>query len=157
MHGASILQRFFRLANPAAAEACWEWTGAQNTQGYGRLSVAGIQMTATHVAWLLFRGIIAPGLQVLHRCDNPPCVNPAHLFLGTQKDNMDDCRRKGRDRRPRGEEIGQAKLTAQEVKAIRLRRSRGETVASIARLFGVCPTAVSAIIHRRVWRHVNDD
>lgn len=76
---------------------CWRWTGTHKATGYGRLSWGGRRAAPAHrVAWELTHGVIPDGVHVLHRCDNPTCVNPAHLFLGTHADNMSDRREKGR-------------------------------------------------------------
>lgn len=77
-------------------ESCWLWTGAQKIDGYGTCYYKGTNHQAHRVSWELLRGPIAPGLFVLHECDNPPCVNPEHLKVGTQKQNMQDCARRGR-------------------------------------------------------------
>lgn len=83
-------------------DSCWLWTGAQSPRGYGAFVVSrGDVRTASRVSWELVNGPIPDGLWVLHRCDNPPCVNPDHLFLGTHQDNMDDMAQKGRGRKPR--------------------------------------------------------
>jgi hypothetical protein len=76
--------------------ACWIWIGSTDTKGYGQLWKEGTQAQAHRVSWELANGLILGGLFVCHHCDNPPCVNPAHLFLGTNQDNMDDMTAKGR-------------------------------------------------------------
>lgn len=77
-------------------DACWPWMACRNRHGYGKVGVGGISVTAHRAVWELANGPIPAGLHVLHRCDNPPCVNPAHLFLGTNADNVEDKVRKGR-------------------------------------------------------------
>jgi len=80
--------------------SCWVWIGSQSTGGYGYFHASGknkrLPKRTHRTAYELFVGAIPPGLWVLHKCDNPCCVNPAHLFIGDRKDNMDDCARKGR-------------------------------------------------------------
>lgn len=85
---------------------CWVWTGATAGRGYGKLFVDGKDIRAHRVSWLLHRGELPDASFVLHRCDNPPCVNPDHLFLGDQYDNMRDCASKRRIRT-----IGKSRLT----------------------------------------------
>ena len=91
-------ERFDRLYMPEPNSGCWLWTGAAIGSGYGQMWAFGKPRSATHVSWFLRYGVW-PDLNVLHRCDTPPCVNPDHLFLGTAADNFYDMKNKGRDRR----------------------------------------------------------
>jgi predicted XRE-type DNA-binding protein len=128
---------------------CWEWTGGRDAdRGYGAVHTAGIlpgpgRMISTHrMSWTLKNGPIPEGLDVLHRCDNPPCGNPEHLFLGTNKNNMEDMSRKLR--------AGQTKLNQEQVDEIRRRWLTGrETQAVIAKSFGVTQPQVSKIVNRK--------
>lgn len=99
---------------------CWIWTGYVNPDGYGQIGIRGQKVSSTHrVAYALTYGLIPEGMKVLHRCDNPPCCNPEHLFLGTQADNVADMINKGRHKAHAGEKAPAAKLSATEVEAIR--------------------------------------
>jgi hypothetical protein len=95
-----ILERFLQDAPTGLGPlACWPWGGSLNQGGYGRLrhvQPGGIRIAAHRLSYLLFVGPVPSGLYVLHHCDNPPCVNPRHLWLGTAKDNIHDCFAKGR-------------------------------------------------------------
>ena len=91
-----ILARFDRLCIPEPNSGCWLWLGALHVFGYGKFGLHEKIYHAHRIAWQLLRGRISSGLQVLHKCDNPSCVNPDHLFLGTQKDNIHDMWQKGR-------------------------------------------------------------
>ena len=106
---ARTLARFWASVDRRMDAECWPWTGAKNHGGYGHLKVwVGAEHSeriATRVMWTLTHGPIPDGLFVLHRCDNPPCVNPAHLFLGTNDDNMRDAFVKHRIRTPQHREL----------------------------------------------------
>ncbi len=152
-----MLARFLELAgNPTGTASCWLWTASGNDQGYGKFCVApgfciGNSM-AHRVSYMLFVGTIPPGLQVLHKCDTPPCVNPRHLFLGTQKDNMDDCRRKGRDRRPKGETHGSAKLNLAAAMMIRHLYATGNyRQDDLAEQFKVSSSTIRNVLAGRHW------
>jgi hypothetical protein len=124
-------------------------------RAYGRFKVGterrgpGATVPATHVAWELVNGPIPNGMCVLHRCDNPPCVRPDHLFLGTRRDNVLDMAAKGRA--AVGERSGTAKLTASAVDDIRARYSAGETQRPLAQEYGVSQSTVSLIVQGRRW------
>jgi hypothetical protein len=92
-----VAERFWTKADMTGGLwSCWPWTGAVSSKGYGRFNLAGINRTASRIAWSLTNGPVPAGLQVLHTCDNPPCVNPQHLWLGTNADNAADSLAKGR-------------------------------------------------------------
>lgn len=124
-------------------DECWLWLGAKNKDGYGNVWVDGKCMLAHRAVWEREKFAIGEGLYVLHRCDNPSCVNPNHLFLGTQKDNVRDCAEKGRRNQARyGPRI--MKLSLEERAEIqRLRRETDMTQKQIGEMFGVRPQTVS--------------
>jgi hypothetical protein len=138
---------------------CWNWTGAVNNKGYGQFHLKGKTVLAHRVSFEDFNGPIKEGMWVLHRCDNPRCVNPNHLFLGDASTNMQDCAAKGRlgfQRLPRrGEDHSGSKLTASQVVSIReIFRAGGVTQQDLAERFGISPSQVNNIVHRRHWREV---
>lgn len=118
-------KRFLKKFKITTLADCWIWSAARRPTGYGNFFVDGVCIGAHRASWLFFRGPIPSGLNVCHRCDNPPCVNPLHLFLGTQKDNIYDMHIKGRGMKilnashASDENHQVSKLTNEEVKFIR--------------------------------------
>lgn len=152
---------------------CWIWTAGRfsrypgHVNGYGQFQVNGKSMKAHRVAWESQNGPIpADKPCVLHRCDNPPCVNPRHLWTGTRKENSEDMVRKGRQARgedhrarmrlasARGERVGGAKLTDNLVRVIRQRRNEGHRMARIARDLNVPASTVHHVCGRKTWTHL---
>ena len=140
------------LAKVDRQGCCWKWLGSRNRLGYGQFPFGG-ESKAHRVAFCLFVGPITDGLYVLHRCDNRACVNPEHLFLGTQADNVRDMVSKGRQvsRGSRGEANGVAKLTREQVAAIRVAVDAGVTQRSLCEPYGVTPMTISRIVRRQAW------
>lgn len=132
--------------------ACWEWQ-ASLSGGYGRFGFWGRGALAHRVAYFFTHGEVPDGALVCHSCDNPRCVNPAHLFLGTHKDNSDDKFRKGRDRKACGEANSKAKLTSDDVRAI---RASPDIQIVLAARYGVSQSQISAIRRGANWSHVTN-
>lgn len=137
-------------------DACWQWTGAKTSTGYGSVWWRGRTMRAHRVAWLLVNGPIPHGAGyhgtcVLHRCDNRLCCNLAHLFLGTNRENALDMIGKGRFTPMRGETNGRAKLTISNVQEIRRLRAAGESQRGLGRRFSVSDMTIRRIIAGRRW------
>lgn len=131
---------------------CWIWTGARNERGYGKI-LAGRRLEYAHRVSVRLDGREVPdNAHVCHHCDNPPCVNPAHLFVGTSRDNHDDMVRKGRS--TRGERNPRSKLTADQVREIRARAAAGEVQRVIGADYGIEQSHVSLIVRRGVWQHL---
>lgn len=149
--------RFWPKVDKRSPDECWPWLGATNREGgYGKLWVAGRTSGAHRVAWALANGPIPDGLYVLHRCDNPTCVNPAHLFLGTNADNAADMTAKGRSNR--GEANGRAALASYAARIIcRMAVSGKWKQREIAAGFRICRPHVSAIKHGQFWASVTAD
>ena len=135
---------------------CIEWIGSRDKGNYGhgrlRLKNGGKMYQAHRLAWELKHGPIPDGLCVLHRCDNPPCCNTDHLFLGTKADNNADRDAKGRC--AKGERSGNSKLTTSDVIAIRRRVAAGERQKDLAKEFSVPTSAICNICNRKRWAHV---
>lgn len=147
-------------------DGCWNWTGDRSDDGYGRICIRGRRVCFAHrVSWEMHNGSIPEGMCVLHRCDNPRCVRPDHLFVGTREDNAKDRDAKWRGVFARGEANGQAKLTEIQVREIRgrfgfVRLGRGPrpagqpTNGEIAAIYGVTHSQISLILRRKEWRHI---
>lgn len=149
---AEILARFWSHVNRAKAKGddCWPWRGGTNNRGYGLFYVEGTQRIKAHrLVWLIARGDIPAGLVIRHRCENSLCVNPAHLELGTQQQNIHDSVRSGRKKA-----WGLQKLTARQVQEIRARVSAGALQKDVARIFGISRNHVSTIVNGKAWGHL---
>lgn len=142
----------------AGPDQCWLWTAGKFDTGYGSVSIDGVNYRAHRLAYEAAHGEgSADGFVVRHGCDTPACVNPAHLELGTQADNLRDMIERGRHVSPKGSEAGRAKLTDADVVAIRSAYVRGSSTHGIYGLasdFGVHPSLISRIIRRELWAHL---
>lgn len=144
-------------------QGCWEWQGMRQPFGYGMVSAYGRPISTHRLSWWLRHGDPG-GLHVLHRCDNPPCCNPAHLFLGTNLDNIRDRvakgrsgktnNRKGKPSQLTGELHPAARLTASQVLEIRARADAGELHRVLGAEYGICRRHVSDIVARKKWKNV---
>ncbi len=142
----TVEERFRAKIGNRTEMGCLLWTGAHGRSGHGQLLVDGRLDTAQRVAWRLANGPIPEGLHVLHRCDNPPCVEPTHLFLGTHADNMADMLAKGRKVVVRGDANPATKVTDEQVETMRAAYRAGDTQASLARRFGLNAATVSRMV-----------
>lgn len=149
-----LLDRFFRRIGKKTAAGCIPWTG-WTLQGYGVFSTSNgnEKWRAPRFAYTLMYGPIPPGLHVLHKCDNPICVNPAHLFLGTNADNAADKVAKGRQ--TKGSDIVHSKLSEETVREIRRRYALGTTSQyKLAKEYGVTQSNVSRLVNVTRWKHI---
>lgn len=140
-------------ARVECGELCWNWQGTL-VHKYGSLTWQGRTWRAHRLAWVLTYGAIPSGLCVLHRCDNPRCVRPGHLFLGTQADNNRDRDEKGRRAGPSGEQCHNAILTAGKAKDVARRIRLGQTHAAIAEGLGITLRSVDHVASGRTWKHL---
>lgn len=163
------IERFWSKVTKTSPSECWPWTGyilrRRNGPQHGYFWAGHRQPIGAHVvARYIVTGEWPAGVMTLHTCDNPPCCNPAHLYLGTHRDNTRDMLSRKRDRatiRPetydlhRGERSGQAKLTDAQVLEIRRLHAAGtHKNAELGRLFGVSKVLIGYIVKRRIWRHI---
>lgn len=135
-------------------EYCWLWTGGTSHKGYGRMSMSGKRKAAHRIAYEFTYGPIPDGLNVCHKCDVTDCVNPEHLFLGTQMDNVQDMRSKGRERKAFGETHTRAKLNVQTVRSIRQDVANGYNQREIAERHGLKLSTAASVASGRAWRRV---
>jgi len=168
----SLEERFWEQVDKiSSSNGCWIWKGNLAPNGYGRAWL-GHGVSAHRASWLINRGAVPNGLQVLHDCrpgpDNRACVNPEHLWIGTQKDNIGDAINKGRmasgarngkfthpEKRLHGVKNGLSKLTDDMVREIRKSYANGDiTLAQAGKPFGVMKSDVWCIVHRKTWQHV---
>lgn len=130
-------------------DACWPWMAGRHTAGYGMANAMDNSFCAHRMSWSMHNGPIPAGMAICHKCDNPPCVNPAHLFLGTKADNSRDMARKGRS--THGESNPRARLTEAEVLQVRRLRAEGLSMRRIALRVGCSLTNVSVICRGKTW------
>ena len=148
----SLEERFWAEV-PWPGDGCWVWSGGIDNHGYGYIYRGhGDRIRAHRLSWEIHNGPIPPGMVVRHGCDNPPCVNPAHLTIGTQSDNVEDMVRRGRS--ARGERHSQSRLTSDDVRAIRRLRIGGAKLREIAAVYGVHSGTVGFICRGETWKDV---
>lgn len=130
---------------------CWLWNGEIGISGYGRFTTEGKKLRAHRFAYTAYKGPIPQGMLVLHSCDNPRCVNPDHLRVGTNVDNTRDKRDRNRFNAPKGEASNLSKLSEQDVVQI---RSDTRIAREVARDFGVTRSAIQSVRSKKTWAHV---
>lgn len=153
-----LIDRFLSKINQNGENGCWEWQGSLFKTGYGKFSIGRKTLYAHRVSYEIHIGIIPKGMLIMHTCDNPSCVNPKHLVLGTQRENIRDMISKGRDNHTGGNSCGernsQAKLSQSQVNEIRELYSTGIVTQDIlAVYFGVSSSHISNIITGHKWNN----
>lgn len=163
----SLIEKLMKNVSKDPETGCWEWMASKNAGGYGRIRAKNTMCLAHRISWEIFCGDIPRGLCVCHKCDNPSCVNPDHLFIGTRQDNMDDMLKKGRYVKGktykgiecpiRGSLSPRSKLTEKDVIEIRRRYKEGNaSYRSLAKEFGVCYRNIACIIKKKMWAWLTD-
>lgn len=145
-------ERFMSNCYPEPMSGCWLWIGPVDGRGYAKFIYRHRAYIASRVSAMVHGMTLPLGKVVCHRCDNRLCVNPDHLFVGTQKQNMDDMRAKGRA--AVGERMPTAKLTAAKVRGIRFLASLGRKQNVMAEQYGVSKMTISRVVNRQLWSHV---
>lgn len=144
-------ERFWKKVKKAE-NGCWEWQASCDKKGYGQIRFNGTMIKAHRKMWEIVKGPIPEGLCVLHRCDNPPCVNPDHLFLGTMKDNSQDMVKKGRCA------WNSVKLTANQIIEIRKQYTTGSVLyRELAEKHGVAVSTIGSIIRKETWKKIDEE
>lgn len=142
----NTLDDFWRKVSKGSEDQCWLWQAGVNNRGYGQLNMSGELLLAHRVSYSLKYGEIPKGLEVCHKCDNPTCCNPNHLFLGTHSDNMVDRLRKGRQ--------SNAVLTPEKVKKAKEMKCNGVKNRDIALLLQVSQSTIEKAIYSRTWNRI---
>lgn len=146
----SMRDRLECYSMPVTESGCHIWLGATDNKGYGVVHIKRKTVQAHRIAWMETNGNIPSGIYICHRCDNPPCVNPDHLFAGTPSDNIADMDKKNRRRTAFGENNGNAKLTDDAIRQIRA--APGST--AIAKKFNISKSVCKKIRNGTAWKHV---
>lgn len=157
-----LKERLYSKIKVDPISGCWEWTGAKDKAGYGRINVGSRKDKSRHcerahrLSYTLSVGKIPDGMEVCHKCDNPSCINPDHLFVGTRQDNVDDRERKGRNVVKTGEESKRSKLTKKDVKNARWERAhKGTSYQKLADKYGVAKKTIQNAIKGVNWKCVS--
>lgn len=149
---ADAADAILKNASPEPNTGCWLWAGGSGRAGSGRISLRKTEVFAHRLSYEAFVGAIPVGRLVCHKCDTPACVNPEHLFLGTQSENMSDAARKGRT--TIGVRNAMARVTDDDVRSIRVARREGYTLREIAAQFGISEANACLIATGKTWKHV---
>lgn len=148
--------RFWEKVDKRGIDDCWPWTGAQDGRGYGRFWDGQKHTTAHRFVFKLYHGNIPNHILACHKCDNPSCCNPHHLFAGTDADNAADKVQKGRQRNTPapGEKNPKAKVSSADVICIRQQYADGASIIQLASAYSLSSSNIACIVRRKTWKHI---
>lgn len=151
-----VAPRFWNKVDKAGLNDCWLFTGAKSEKGYGRFWYSATKYLRAHrLAYVLAKGPIPEGMEIIHSCDNPLCCQPAHLSANTHQKNMDDMTSRNRTNGPKGRRQHLAKMDEEKVLQIRQMYTTGKyNKSALARLFNIRPATVNQIVTRLTWTHI---
>ena len=159
-HNLTIEDRFWSKVDKGSADGCWEWTGNKHKFGYGTISIDGRPRATHRVSWEIHNGNIPEGTGyhgtcICHKCDNPSCVRPEHLFLGSVQENNNDMVKKGRRSSQKGANNPRSKINSTQARVIRRHANRNlMTHKEIGSIFSISSSSVAGIKSLRRWAHV---
>lgn len=155
----TISRIFSNIHYPGNNNECWEWVGYHNNRGYGNIGLFGTYHLAHRLVYQCYNGSIGSNICVLHHCDNPKCVNPEHLFLGTRKDNINDMVNKHRQNSQKGSKHCNAKLTENDVVEMMVGTITGKynKISDIVRSYNVSEVIIRKIFKGLLWKQVTDN
>jgi hypothetical protein len=147
-----IIERIKNNININNKTGCWEWKLRRDKDGYASINLGGNRERCSRISYQIYKGQIPNKMLVCHTCDNPPCVNPDHLFIGTHKDNMDDMVSKGKNKK--GTNNGRHKLNNNMIKEIK-KLYPIKSMPTLAKMYNVSVVNISSIIRGKIWKHVS--
>lgn len=147
------IERFWSKVDVKGEDECWEWKKCKDKDGYGQYQINKKKYLSHRISWILENGDIPKKMCICHKCDNPSCVNPNHLFLGTNKNNSEDMTNK--NRQAKGENQGLHKLTEKQILEIRLKYIPYKyTQQKLAEEYNISRSLIGYIVRNKIWKHI---
>ncbi len=148
------IERFWYYVDKRGEDECWEWKGHKSPEGYGHLHIKTGTTVTSRISWQIHYGEIPKGMLVCHKCDNPPCCNPKHLFLGTDLDNIQDRDKKKRNKQCKGRNHYKAEIVEADVINIRNLNKEGMSQKELSKMYNLSQASISKILLRQGWKSV---